>query len=708
MSKKDPRHGFLKKILYTYLAVLIIPLILLNIIVFKLMIDHAKELDLKYSHENLARIKSNLEEEIYRLELISIDIKDSLLIRSSVLSKNPNKIREAQQFLKSYNVANQFISDVIYYPRDGQILYGSGSVYSLDTYTKYFLAVPGVSQYDVFKKINSLNNPHLIKWTNNIRGEKSLNFHYVFPLEKTTGKDSSLIFLITYNEMSRLMGIDKDPPNEPLFLRDSQNRIIYDYIPPGQEEALDAFLNRQDDKYIFIDNDFSDQTWMLTTMIQKKSFTSNVKKAFILTALLSLVVLFMEFLIIRFALKLTYNPLKHLAETLAPEEPVDNVLHSLQEGVHKLQTTGESVLKKMQREDLIGSLLHLSLSDDSDVMLQNKATALGFSPNDVFLAAVIIDLGEQTLAGDSELIDAYYETLTEILSFPLTGWYEPVTGRFFCIIQTDDRNTNKIQSTLEEVCEQLFEEFAMEGRVCLGGIKTDYSHLRNSLDEALMNSSALSQKDRQELSYFEEHMNDIREPLQKGDQQRTIMVIENLYNRAPSAEMVGYITFRCFNIITGSLPDLSQETWRKQHSLQLEALPGSEKKSYVIDLAKECIEILGHVNQLSVIKASRLKELEKYINENYLSPEFSVSRTAENFNMSISAVSLLFKKHRGYGIAAYVGNARVEKAKELLKKGNSVNDVVNLVGYSDTTSFIKKFKKITGRTPGEYIFGLMQ
>jgi two-component system response regulator YesN len=709
MGKKDSHHGFLKKFLYTYMAVLIIPLILLNVFVFRLVINHARVLDLKYTQEYLDRIKNDLEEEINRLELIAFDINESLLIRASVLDRDYNKISEAQRFLTSYTVANQFISDVIYYPRDSQILYGSGSVYSLNTYTKYFLALPGISPYDVYKKINAIEEPRMIKWTSSERGEKTLNFHYVYPLDKTTDRDSSLLFLISYASMSRLLGIDKTPPLTPLFLRDERGRIIYEYVPPGQEERVDSFLknpslfSRGKDKYTPITVKLSDPVWEISLLTEDKAFSASVKRAFTMTGLLSLAVLLLGVLIIRFALKLTYNPLRNLAETLTPEESVNDVLLSLQTGVLKLQSTQESALKKLQREDFIGTLLHLRLDDDSDQLLHNKAVASGFSSELSPMAAVVIDLGEQMLPGDSDLTDAYYVTLSDSLPLPVIGWYEPVAGRFICILQTKDRSKEDLSVIMEDVCDQLFEEFGIQGLVSLGSLKTDYSHLKDSMEEALLSKSTLSHEERRELSYLENKLPLLMDFIKEGRENQTEDLINELYSKSLSSELNSYHTFRLFNIITESLPEQSQDTWRKQRLPRLEMIDDRQKQAYIITLAKESIKILSHAEEQSVFKASLLEELDRYIDENYLRSDFSVSRTADHFNMSLSGISLLYKKYRGCGIAAYVGNARVDKARELLKKGCSVNEVVSRVGYSDSTSFIKKFKKITGQTPGEYL-----
>ena len=59
----------------------------------------------------------------------------------------------------------------------------------------------------------------------------------------------------------------------------------------------------------------------------------------------------------------------------------------------------------------------------------------------------------------------------------------------------------------------------------------------------------------------------------------------------------------------------------------------------------------------------------------------------------------LFKKYYGRTPNQYLQQVRIENAKRLLKKGNSIGDVCLSVGFSSKTSFISLFRKTTGTTP---------
>ena len=62
----------------------------------------------------------------------------------------------------------------------------------------------------------------------------------------------------------------------------------------------------------------------------------------------------------------------------------------------------------------------------------------------------------------------------------------------------------------------------------------------------------------------------------------------------------------------------------------------------------------------------------------------------------------LFKRYYGQTPKQYLIERRIEKAKELLKKGMPVTEACFDVGFESPCSFSTLFKTRTGRTPAEY------
>jgi transcriptional regulator GlxA family with amidase domain len=81
----------------------------------------------------------------------------------------------------------------------------------------------------------------------------------------------------------------------------------------------------------------------------------------------------------------------------------------------------------------------------------------------------------------------------------------------------------------------------------------------------------------------------------------------------------------------------------------------------------------------------------------------AVERMASSSGLSARTFKRRFKAATGWAPIAYVQRVRVERAKRLLETTRDpIEDISWAVGYQDTASFRRLFKRITGLTPGEY------
>lgn len=92
----------------------------------------------------------------------------------------------------------------------------------------------------------------------------------------------------------------------------------------------------------------------------------------------------------------------------------------------------------------------------------------------------------------------------------------------------------------------------------------------------------------------------------------------------------------------------------------------------------------------------------EYLRNNY-SQKITIEELSNNFFLSKSYLSSLFKKITGSGIVEYLQHIRIEKACELLTSTDlTIMEISDMVGYTDYRFFNKSFKKITGSTAHEY------
>lgn len=115
-------------------------------------------------------------------------------------------------------------------------------------------------------------------------------------------------------------------------------------------------------------------------------------------------------------------------------------------------------------------------------------------------------------------------------------------------------------------------------------------------------------------------------------------------------------------------------------------------------------------NENSVAKNSKRHSLSKkhfqiakeYIDLNYNKP-ILIDDICQILNLSRSYLFRIFEKHTGTNVSNYLTEIRLEHAKRLLVTTDySTATIANLVGYVNSTTFYRVFKKAEKITPSEW------
>lgn len=104
---------------------------------------------------------------------------------------------------------------------------------------------------------------------------------------------------------------------------------------------------------------------------------------------------------------------------------------------------------------------------------------------------------------------------------------------------------------------------------------------------------------------------------------------------------------------------------------------------------------------LKAEKPELLDQIMAYIEANYRNP-FSLADVAQAFYVSESTVSHLFREKMGVSFHRCLTQRRLIAAKELIRTGETLENVAIQVGFSDYSSFFRAFKKEYGVNPRQY------
>lgn len=133
---------------------------------------------------------------------------------------------------------------------------------------------------------------------------------------------------------------------------------------------------------------------------------------------------------------------------------------------------------------------------------------------------------------------------------------------------------------------------------------------------------------------------------------------------------------------------------------KLEALDAKFNEHLSFKLCEDIAISLTNMFQLPEEDTSLVSTIEKYIKDNYRDPSLCLNKISDEFHISESYFSHMFKEKTGTNFSTYLENVRMQEAMRLIKESDkNLSELYLLVGYNNATTFRRAFKKTFGVTP---------
>lgn len=127
------------------------------------------------------------------------------------------------------------------------------------------------------------------------------------------------------------------------------------------------------------------------------------------------------------------------------------------------------------------------------------------------------------------------------------------------------------------------------------------------------------------------------------------------------------------------------------------------KKELFQEISAYIKQGLEEIREQENFDNNRVIRIAKEYIEEHLSEKIILEDIAQIVYMNPTYFSTLFKKETGENFSDYLTNARIEKARELLKCMDlSIQQVGEMVGYENARYFSKVFVKVVGISPSDY------
>ena len=110
-----------------------------------------------------------------------------------------------------------------------------------------------------------------------------------------------------------------------------------------------------------------------------------------------------------------------------------------------------------------------------------------------------------------------------------------------------------------------------------------------------------------------------------------------------------------------------------------------------------------HFSETTRSKQGQMEDIAGYISANYNNPLLCAALISEHFDINQSYLSRLFKEKRNEKMIDCIHKTRLYHAKLLLANTNdTIDTIAEQVGYENTLTFSRAFKRYEGVTPGAF------
>lgn len=128
------------------------------------------------------------------------------------------------------------------------------------------------------------------------------------------------------------------------------------------------------------------------------------------------------------------------------------------------------------------------------------------------------------------------------------------------------------------------------------------------------------------------------------------------------------------------------------------------KFTYLLDFLVTVFRLADRVDtnaKVVNLSFSKIEPIIEYIQKNLDEP-LTLDSLSSRFYINKYHLCNVFKAATGFTVMEYVINCRIQRARELLRKGYRVQDVGEMVGFRNNSHFIRTFGALTGTSPKKY------
>ncbi len=644
------------------------------------------------------QIQSELQSSAAELARWLDTFRDIVIYNSNLPSFSPYAVRnditatDIVSALTSEEVVNVLVSKIHYYsPQQPDRIYTSAGTYTMNYYAKLAKGLEGHEQ--LWERWNSIHNAGWLLWQDP-SGKTTLEYMII------TDKNERWIFTINQTELRKILNKDATTT----ILQTTDGKTLYTTGTQSQNENL-YHIEATPQKARF-------------TLIRTSSedvFFSDVlhwQRQFIIIAA---AVCIAGFLLVVFLTLWNEKPFRAI-QRFVEEKSAHLPEFASEVDLFKISfeniETKVALLEQQQKKENL--LLRLILDDSCDTeRFKSRMHAEGLFLNAQCYRVLIV----QTNSEECGLRIKQYLDITAGEGFEFRALTSAAERKKFFILGMTLDAELQLQDILEKAVRIIGEDLNDHIQIFVGEKTETVRGIRQSYRDANMCSQTETEKQilffqkssepAQDLQYPANELAMLYDALMEIDVEKVNILTESLISFLETHTDSKYL---CSSVYY----DLINTYYRAHTKLELDIDPENldirlldfkEQKSTLEQAAHIREQFLHYADSVQTAQNNKdiIPRVIAYIDENITEYELSVGYIADQFDISISNLSHQFKARMNCTISSYITEKKLAYAGDrLLTTDESVSSIAETLGYSQATSFIRKFKQFYGVTPAEY------
>lgn len=702
------------KYLLSYVALLLAAVLALLVFSQAYFVTALKDSLLEAQRSRLRQTAQQLDTDIQQIYTIDYQISSVNENFLFYYLEAPSPMRDLRLVNEFHNLLapSTLIAEMALVEADADNVYTSTAVYARTLF---------------FDSIFSFEN-----WADPAEDLAALKGRIVRPAERVNGTDRYITFINAPSVFSRLQDavlmffIREDhflnslsPASAPAqqgAIWDGDGQLIVSTLP--LTSPVDTPILRLDGQdYIVLLESSSVMDWTYAFFLPLGETLAPIYRAQVTLAVFLLVLIAAGTLLIHYAMRLNYRPIRELTESLGRSGNDD--IESLRDAIDSMSAQNESMRAQLMcspdGQALKDSLLFALLKGkfDSFDAFNREAAPLKMTFDKPCYQVLMLRLFEQ----EAELPRATLSAaLTEALGEDFTWHFRDLfeQSMFVCLVGMAENAQEALAQRCLRLLDLCAEKYGLTFTIGASNTYSDIAHISTACFEATQAVREHFIRGRHQLIPYAS----LRTTL--GTQADSMSLLADFSTLTPQQQMQAIRRF-VDSLKEQNLPALLAKSYcnsAAQVVVSSVSTPVSLDDLFTLSYLRTVDDYLDALlrlieNEQIAAKAENspsaenmtelLQRIFAYINAHFDNCNFSLQEAADQLDISASYLSQYFKQQTGDTLTGYVASLRIQKACTLLKTTTMpVQMVSESVGYYNQNSFIRRFKQMTGVTPGEY------